>query len=366
MDQNDYLKQIYTHLQDGIIVMDQERRILMMNPSAERITGWSEGGHVPYCSYCQTRALEPGEERCYLLAKREVPYFLSSMPTYEGGLVEMEMSTAVIYENAAQKRQEVLLVLKDLTAKRKEEEARLSKMVLQKTLEGQENERKRLAQELHDGVGQSLYSVSVGLQAIRSRTKHQEEAWGNYMQEIVDELEKVIRDVKLYSLQLRPHSLDRLGLIPTVSHLVSTLNKAHPDRQLTFSYSQVSHRLKPALEIHLYRIIQEALHNALKYSQAALMEVILYREGADLVLTVQDNGIGFIRDRVEEGLGLKHMEERAGQMEGRLHIRSLPGEGTVIQVRVPYKEAEEHDTRTVGRRPHDGPEGTSYAAGRLP
>nr|WP_239551574.1 PAS domain S-box protein [Paenibacillus elgii] len=178
MDQNDYLKQIYTHLQDGIIVMDQERRILMMNPSAERITGWSEGGHVPYCSYCQTRALEPGEERCYLLAKREVPYFLSSMPTYEGGLVEMEMSTAVIYENAAQKRQEVLLVLKDLTAKRKEEEARLSKMVLQKTLEAQENERKRLAQELHDGVGQSLYSVSVGLQAIRSRTKHQEEAWG--------------------------------------------------------------------------------------------------------------------------------------------------------------------------------------------
>lgn len=186
-NESGYLRQIFDHLQDGIIMMDQERTILVINPSAEKMTGWKLGDKVPYCSYCQTRKLEAGEERCYLLAKREIPYFLSSMPTYEGRFVDMEMSTAVISENGDQ--MEVLLVLKDLTMKKKEEEAKISKLVLQKTLEAQENEHKRLAQELHDGVGQSLYSVSVGIQAIQSRME-QEETFKDYMQDIIDELEK--------------------------------------------------------------------------------------------------------------------------------------------------------------------------------
>ncbi|MEH6971652.1 PAS domain-containing sensor histidine kinase [Bacillus sp. JJ675] len=341
-----YFRQIFDHLQDGIIMMDQERRILVMNPSAKKMTGWKVGGKVPYCSYCQTRKLEEGEERCYLLAKREIPYFLSSMPTYEGRFVDMEMSTAVIYENGDQK--EVLLVLKDLTMKKKEEEARISKLVLQKTLEAQENEHKRLAQELHDGVGQSLYSVSVGIQAIRSRMK-QEDTFKEYMQEIIDELEKAIQDIKLYSLQLRPHSLDQLGLIPTVEHLVSGLNKTHKDVSVTFASSNVSNRLLPSLEINLYRVIQEALHNALKYSQATLIEVILYKEGGELVLMIQDNGIGFERELTEEGLGFKHMKERVDQMEGSLRIHSALQRGTSIKVKVQYKEGKESDQGIAGR-----------------
>lgn len=341
-----YLRQIFDHLQDGIIMMDQERRILVMNPSAEKMTGWILGEKVPYCSYCQTRKLEAGEERCYLLAKREIPYFLSAMPTYEGRFVDMEMSTAVISENGDQ--MEVLLVLKDLTMKKKEEEARISKLVLQKTLEAQENEHKRLAQELHDGVGQSLYSVSVGIQAIQSRME-QEETFKEYMQEIIDELEKAIRDVKLYSLQLRPHSLDQLGLIPAVKHLVSNLNKTHQDVSITFASSNVSNRLLPILEINLYRIIQEALHNALKYSQATLIEVILYKEDGELVLMIQDNGIGFERGLTEEGLGFKHMKERVDQMEGSLRIHSALQRGTTIKVKVQDKEGRGSDQGIAGR-----------------
>ncbi|MGG1388844.1 MULTISPECIES: PAS domain-containing sensor histidine kinase [Brevibacillus] len=330
---NGYLKQIFDHLQDGIILMDQERKIMVMNPSAEKMTGWKRGEKVPFCSYCQNRELEPGEERCYLLAKREVPYFLSAMPTYEGRYVDMEMSTAVIYENGEQNMQDVLLVLKDMTVKKKEEEVRISKQVLQKTLEAQENEHKRLAKELHDGVGQSLYSVSVGIQAIQARL-NQEGQFREFMQEIVNELEKAIQDVKLYSLQLRPHSLDQLGLIPTVRHLVSSLNKAHQDVSITFSYSNVSDHFQPILEINLYRVIQEALHNALKYAKATLIEVILYKEDDLLTLLIQDNGIGFVRDQVQVGLGLKHMEERVDQMEGTLQIQSVLHEGTSIKVTV--------------------------------
>ncbi|MCC8436382.1 PAS domain-containing sensor histidine kinase [Brevibacillus sp. M2.1A] len=330
---NGYLKQIFDHLQDGIILMDQERKIMVMNPSAEKMTGWKRGEKVPFCSYCQNRELEPGEERCYLLAKREVPYFLSAMPTYEGRYVDMEMSTAVIYENGEQNMQDVLLVLKDMTVKKKEEEVRISKQVLQKTLEAQENEHKRLARELHDGVGQSLYSVSVGIQAIQARLNEKGQ-FRDFMQEIVNELEKAIQDVKLYSLQLRPHSLDQLGLIPTVRHLVSSLNKAHQDVSITFSYSNVRDHFQPNLEINLYRVIQESLHNALKYAKATLIEVILYKEDDLLTLLIQDNGIGFVRDQVQVGLGLKHMEERVDQMEGTLQIQSVLHEGTSIKVTV--------------------------------
>ncbi|QHZ49146.1 PAS domain S-box protein [Bacillus sp. NSP9.1] len=343
-----YLRQIYEHLQDGIIMMDQERRILVMNPSAEKMTGWKLGDKVPYCSYCQARKLEAGEERCYLLAKREAPYFLSSMPTYEGRFVDMEMSTAVIYENGEQKKQKVLLVLKDLTMKKKEEEARISKLVLQKTLEAQENEHKRLAQELHDGLGQSLYSVSVGIQAIQSRID-QEEKYRTYMQEIVDELEKAIQDVKLYSLQLRPQSLDQLGLVPAIKHLVSSLNKTHQDVSITFTCSNVNDRLQPVLEINLYRVIQEALHNALKYAKATLIEVILFKVGDDLMLKIQDNGIGFKRELVQEGLGLNHLKERVDQIEGSLQIHSIPRKGTSIHVQVQYREGKESDQGIAGR-----------------
>ncbi|MBW7632016.1 PAS domain-containing sensor histidine kinase [Bacillus licheniformis] len=345
-NESGYLRQIFDHLQDGIIMMDQERTILVMNPSAEKMTGWKLGDKVPYCSYCQTRKLEAGEERCYLLAKREIPYFLSSMPTYEGRFVDMEMSTAVISENGDQ--MEVLLVLKDLTMKKKEEEAKISKLVLQKTLEAQENEHKRLAQELHDGVGQSLYSVSVGIQAIQSRME-QEETFKDYMQDIIDELEKAIQDVKLYSLQLRPHSLDQLGLIPAVKHLVSSLNKTHQDVSITFASSDISNRLLPIFEINLYRIIQEALHNALKYSQATLIEVILYKEDGELVLIIQDDGIGFERGLTEEGLGFKHMKERVDQMDGSLRIHSALQSGTTIKVKVQDKEGKESDQGIAGR-----------------
>ncbi|MEB3101323.1 PAS domain-containing sensor histidine kinase [Paenibacillaceae bacterium T2] len=335
---SNYLKQIFDHIEDGIIIFDQERRILVMNPSSQKFTGWKVGGTVPYCSFCQTREVAPGENRCYLLSKREVPYFLASMPTYEGKYIEMELRTAVIYENEQQNRQEALLVLKDLSMKKREEEARISKLILQKTLEAQESEHKRLAQELHDGVGQSLYSISVGLQAIQANM-HQAFQMEDYVRELVNALEKVIRDVKFYSWQLRPPSLDQLGLIPTVDHLIDNLRKTHPRIAFSFEHSGIRGRLSAILEINLYRVIQEAIHNALKYSQANKIKVEIRTKKDFLILSISDNGIGFDPSAANQGLGLKHMKERIDQLKGNLHIRSEPGCGgaKVVSV-IPFKE----------------------------
>jgi len=303
---------------------------------------------VPYCTYCQTRELEPCEERCYLVAKRQVPYFLSSMPTYEGRYIDMEMSTAVMYENEEENRQEVLLVLKDLTRKKKEEEARISKLILQKTLQAKENEHKRLAQELHDGIGQSLYSISVGIQAIKAHLER-EDRFQDYLQELVQVIDGVIQDVKLYSTQLRPHSLDQLGLVPSVTNLLATFRKTHPETVFAFEAgANLRSELSGMVVLNLFRVIQEALHNAVKYAGASCITVSLREEDNVLCLSVEDDGIGFEVAAAGEGLGLKHMEERVHQIGGEWQALSKPGDGCRIIVRVPLGEEVRDDQSDAG------------------
>lgn len=340
IDLNDsYLRQIYEHIQDGILVMDDNRIILEMNPAAKRLTGWKIGGSVPHCSYCQTREVNGNGNRCFLMDNKRVPYFLSKMPTYDGGKIHVEMSTAHIYMDKETGKNQYLLVLRDQSIKQKEEEARISKYIIKKLIEAQESEHKRLAQELHDGVGQTLYTISVALQAIEAHVHEQKLL--NYLSEVRVELEKVMNDVKSYAYQLRPQSLDQLGLVPTVHSLLSSLKMKLTHTQFFFE-TNVEERLSSSMEINLYRVIQEALHNIMKYSFATKVHISLLREKERILLSVDDNGIGFYPEQEREGLGLKHMEERMDQLNGTFQILSKPGEGTKIIGSIPCKEVESY------------------------
>lgn len=330
-----YLRQIYEHIQDGILVMDEQRKILEMNPAAKRLTGWKIGEWVPYCSYCQTRDLIDKEDRCFLIANQRVPYFLSKMPTYHGGKIHVEMSTALIYMDHQTGQSQYLLVLRDQSIKQKEEEARISKSVIKKLIEAQESEHKRLAQELHDGVGQSLYTISVALQAIEAHV-HEDKLY-NYLSEVRNELEKVMNDVKSYSYQLRPQSIDQFGLVPTVRSLLCSLKRKLPMTMFSFE-TNLEERLNSSTEINVYRVIQEALHNIMKYSHATEVKISLLRKNIEIFLNIEDNGVGFYPDQQREGLGLKHMEERIDQLNGTFEIYSKPGEGTRVLGSIPCKE----------------------------
>lgn len=332
-----YLRQIFMSIQDGILVMDEDRVILQMNPAAKRMTGWKIGGKVPYCTYCQNRRIEEGEERCYLISNQSVPYFLSKMPSYYGEKIYVEMSTALIYREEETGKSHYLLVLRDQSLKQKEEEVRMSKAMIKKLIDARESEHKRLAAELHDGVGQSLYTISVALQAIEARLS--DKKLHEYVAEVRNELEKVMNDVKSYSHQLRPQSLDQLGLVPTVHSLISSLKKKLPATSFTFD-TNLEHRLNSFAEINIYRVIQEALHNAMKYSSATEVNISLHRTDGKLFLEISDNGVGFQYDRNREGLGLKHMEERVNQLGGTFSIQTSPGKGTKLMAEIPCSEVE--------------------------
>ena len=329
---NQFLDEIYQAIQDGIIVMDHDRRIVKMNPAANRMTGWEIGGKVPFCSFCEKRELHENEGRCLLIDRDEVPYFFSEMPTYHGDKIDVEMSTALIFQDEENGQKYYLLVLRDQSMKKKEEEARISKLMLKQLIEAKEMEHKRLAQELHDNVGQALFSVAIALENVVNRIN--DRALHEYVSEVRQELGRVMEDVKQYSHQLRPKSLDQLGLVPTIESLVQSLRTKLLTTNFYFQ-ADIERRQDPLIEINLYRVIQEALHNMMKHSEAKNVTIDLSESDGNLSLTIRDDGVGFDIQEKQDGLGLKHIEERISQLNGSVLIHSEPGSGVTISIMIP-------------------------------
>ena len=330
---SDYLKEIYEHIQDGIIVMKATREIIAMNPAAKKLTGWKIGDFVLYCSYCMTRPKEEDEPTCYLMANSEIPSFLSQMPTYHGETIDVEMSTAALYPSDTGSIS-YLLVLRNQENIKKAQEAENKKKMIRALIEAKEDEHKRLAQELHDGVGQSLFTVSVALQAVESFVKDNPKL-NTYINEVQHELQKVMDDINAYSHQLRPHSLDQLGLEPTIQMMIDNIMKNLPSMKIELITEGLD-RCAPVVEINLYRVVQEALHNIVKYANASYVQIRIVKDKTHISMVIHDNGIGFDRDKIEsEGLGLKHMEERVDLLDGKFDIQSTLGEGTTIDIVVP-------------------------------
>lgn len=149
-------------------------------------------------------------------------------------------------------------------------------------------------------------------------------------------------DVNAYSHQLRPHSLDQLGLEPTIRMMIENIMKNLPSISISLSTEGLD-RCDPVVEINLYRVIQEALHNVVKYANAKKVHIRIVKDKTHIYMNIQDNGIGFIRDQIQgEGLGLKHMKERIDLLNGKFDIDSTIGNGTTIDVVVP-RWRPEHD-----------------------
>ncbi|HBI02756.1 MAG TPA: ATPase [Paenibacillaceae bacterium] len=328
---------LFQHLTDGLVIMDSERTILQLNPAAHRLTGWQIGEKVPHCTFCQKRVLQPGEERCILAGKEPVSYFESEMPTVYGENLPVAFSTTFLPRNNDRDRQ-MVLVIRDISKKRKEEEAKMAKLLARQTIEAQETERKRLVQELHDGIGQSLYSISIGLNGLLYSTRDQ------HLQTTLSDLLHVLNDtmneVKRLSTDLRPTSLDMLGLDAALSSLISRIERHSLiaiEYQSTLDYND---RFSPHVELNLYRIIQEALNNIVKHSesQKALISIQWIKNREGLTINIEDERKGFPHGeagKYSTGLGLKHIQERVNLLDGLLEIKSQIGKGTSLLITIP-------------------------------
>ena len=204
-------------------------------------------------------------------------------------------------------------------------------------IETQEQERQRLAAELHDSLGQNLLVIKNRAEMALVRS-----ADPDRMKEQVAQVSamasQAIREVRSIAQGLRPFQIDAMGLSRAVVAMAGSVAESSSIRFQT-EVIELSGVLSAAMEIQLYRILQECLSNAVRHSGATLVTLRIERVAGVVRATVKDDGTGFDPARAKTGFGLRGIHERAHVGGGRLDIRSRPGEGTTVTVEVPVAEA---------------------------
>ncbi len=205
-------------------------------------------------------------------------------------------------------------------------------------VEVQESERRYISRELHDGTSQALTSIVFGLRLLEQAEDRSENIKPR-IAELKEITARVLENLHRLAVNLRPVSLDHLGLIPALEQLIKDMgghyNKNIRFKQLGFNQGE---RLPEELATPLYRIAQEALTNAVRHANASMINLILEQRDDHVVVIVEDNGVGFDADVIQKSghLGLLGMQERAQMILGNLQIESQPGQGTTIVVEIPY------------------------------
>ncbi len=210
--------------------------------------------------------------------------------------------------------------------------------LLEKIITAQEEERKRIARELHDGTSQSLTTLLVGLKVLESLNSPDEiRQHLTGLREVAAETLDAVHDL---ALELRPSVLDDMGLAAALERYVGDYQRRFSIRVDCRAVGFEGRRLPPAIETALYRIVQEALTNVARHSGARHASVLLERARHHVRAIVEDNGCGFDTSlaRQERKLGLYGMEERATLIGGSLRIESQPGLGTTVVVHVPLPD----------------------------
>ncbi len=210
--------------------------------------------------------------------------------------------------------------------------------LLVRVISAQEEERKRVARELHDETSQALTSLMVGLRAL------QEAASTPEVRRRAEELRAIaaatLDGVHRLAVELRPSVLDDLGLVAALERSIGRWGEQF-GVSIEFQAVGMDRRLPPEAEVTLYRIIQEALTNVARHAKATHVSVLLEHRGSSVIAIVEDDGVGFDVQRVlqsarlEQKLGLYGMMERASLLGGRLVIESRPGAGSSVFVEIP-------------------------------
>lgn len=201
-----------------------------------------------------------------------------------------------------------------------------------------EEEQLRIAREIHDELGQMLTSIKMDISLADKKMEQSVPEAKEYLRqsmEIVDDLVKAIRRI---ASELRPAILDDLGLVAALEWQSREFEKLH---KISCTFSSPSPDIQPSTNLvnGLYRIYQEALTNIARHAGASQVTSMIRRQGAEIILTVSDNGKGFNTEEAKnkKTLGLLGMKERALMMNGSLEIDSSPGRGTIIIVTVPME-----------------------------
>ncbi len=191
-------------------------------------------------------------------------------------------------------------------------------------MDGEEQERSRIARELHDGLGGKLTGIKINIENIID-TKHD-----NSLRRAVSQLEETVADIRNLSHNLMPVSLVRYGLEAALRDFIQDIQT--PDTKIKFYASNLSTLTDKNKQLSVYRIIQELLNNALKHAKASYILLQCTIEDKLLLIDIEDNGVGFDVATTKRNMGLNNIETRVKFLNGKFNIDSQPGKGTVINI----------------------------------
>lgn len=342
------LESIFANVSDAILVVDRDGLIAMANSALERMTGWSQHeliGVRHICEICRGMATCLEEKTCAdcFFTQAQMPSFEMRLRTKDGREYPVAASSARLPDDSSNK---LVMIVRDMSAQQQAEKERYQNKLTNYAIQAQEEERKRIARELHDGIGQALYSILVGLNVIGQGNLT--EANRQHVNDLLQMTAKAMEEVKRMALELRPSALDDLGLLPALRSLMKRVEKSF-DLQVELHVQGERRRYAAAVETALYRIVQEAMTNAAKYAQASKLGIMFEDREKEIVVTVVDDGVGFDVERAlreGSGLGLFGMRERAQLVGGTLEIRSAPDDGTTLIVRIPLPKEGNEDVHT--------------------
>ena len=206
--------------------------------------------------------------------------------------------------------------------------------VSSRMLMAQEDERRRIARELHDDLSQQLALMAIDIEQLAQNPPASAPAFVSCMRQLWAKVDEVSQDIQRLSRQLHPSKLEDMGLVAAVRSYCNEL-KRQGTLDVSFSHDDIPNNLRVEAALSLYRIVQEALHNVIKHSGTKSARVDLRKESEDICLQISDSGRGFDLPTTKGGgLGLVSMRERARFVGGQWSIASSPSQGTCINVRV--------------------------------
>ncbi len=343
MIENKRLGLIAEQTADAVIIHDEKMNISFWNNSAQRIFGYKKKevlGKSANLIVPKSLKKEFDKNLSLMQKNKFIHDFTTKRIAKNGKLIDVSISASPLIDPKTKKLIGDIVSMRDITerilAKKSLDELEKNRKLTTIIQEHIEDERRSLARELHDELGQYVSAIKIFAQNISNKSKGNKiiqtsaSSVTSAANQIYDGMHNIIR-------KLRPGALDNLGLSETIKDSVSNWQKQHSNLQLILSIKGDIDDLGEVININIYRIIQECMNNALKHSKASKIKINLSIIKKDLVLEFSDNGVGFNTNTLKNSkqFGLVGIKERVQSLRGTFEIKSSRSDGTKLTIIIP-------------------------------
>jgi PAS domain S-box-containing protein len=340
----DYLEHILESCMDAIIVTNDKGIITMANRGAEPLfhakrmdlVGSFIGDVMKYHS-CQEVDVYKN-----ILAHAPTSNYEMEACIPDGSVIPLLISSAFLTD-AQNEAMGTISYIRDISSRKKTEER--IRTLSRQLIRTQEVERSSIARDLHDQLAQNLYSFNIQLTTFLKQALPDDKFAGQTT-DLLDSLQKIFADIRKMVFNIYPAGLETLGIAKTINNLCKNIAQIY-DLEIEFNAAGVdSLGLNFDIKIAIYRLVQESLNNIVKHAQATVAHVKLVYSYPNIILRIEDNGIGFNADLLMETtgqngcMGIWSMKERVALLSGEMIIKSDEKQGTHIDFEIPYYENE--------------------------